>query len=150
MPADPANLLEKEAALQPIRWSEAFQMGDSAIDDEHRDFVGIVNRLNAAIREHAAAAGITAICDALVDHAARHFASEERMMERLGFGGLPDHRREHERLLPQIRAEAARMRTADGRTELIAGALAIKDALLTHMFRVDVQYKSLLEDVRGR
>ena len=139
-----------EAALRPIVWSEAFRMGDAAIDAEHQQFIDIVNRLNAAIRDHADPADIAAICDALVADAAEHFASEEAAMARHRFGGLPTHRREHRRLLAFIRSEADLVRIAATRTALVDGALAIKDALLTHIFRVDVHYKTHFLEHQGR
>jgi hemerythrin len=139
-----------EAALRPIVWSEAFHMGDAAVDAEHQHFIDIVNRLNAAIRDHGDPADIAAICDSLVTDAAEHFASEEAAMARHGFGGLPAHRREHRRLLAFIRSEAARVRIAAERADLVNGALAIKDALLTHIFRVDVHYKTHFLESQGR
>jgi hemerythrin-like metal-binding protein len=139
-----------EAALRPIVWSEAFHMGDAAVDAEHQHFIDIVNRLNAAIRDHADPADIAAICDSLVTDAAEHFASEEAAMARHGFGGLPAHRREHRRLLAFIRSAAGEVRIAATRTDLVDGALAIKDALLTHIFRVDVHYKTHFLESQGR
>lgn len=139
-----------EAALRPIVWSEAFHMGDAVVDAEHRQFIDIVNRLNAAIRDHADPAAVAAICDDLVVEAAAHFASEEAVMSREGFGGLPAHRREHRRLLAFIRSEADQVRIAADRSGLVDGALAIKDALLTHMFRVDVHYKTHFLEIRKR
>jgi hemerythrin-like metal-binding protein len=144
-----APAMPNEAALRPIVWSEAFHMGDAAVDAEHRHFVDIVNRLNAAIRDYADPAAIAAICDALVADAAEHFKSEEAAMARNRFGGLPAHRREHRRLLAFIRSEADMVRIAATRTELVDGALAIKDALLTHIFRVDVHYKTHFLETQG-
>lgn len=150
MALEDADRPDGEAALQPIVWSEAFQMGDAGIDDEHRRFIDIVNRLNAAIRDHAPPGEIAAVCDALVRDAAAHFRSEEATMERAGFGGLAAHRREHQRVLARIRDAAARARTVTDRASLVDAALAIKDALLSHMFRVDVHYKTHFLAARGR
>lgn len=149
--ADPiANVAANEAALRPILWTEAFQMGDDTVDAEHRHFIDIVNRLNAAVRDRQDPIAIAAVCDTLVADAAAHFACEEALLERHGFGGLPAHRREHQRLLAFIRGEADRVRIAAARDDVVNSALAIKDALLTHMFRVDVRYKTHFLEAHGR
>ncbi len=150
MAVDDVDMPDDEGALRAIVWSETFQMGDAVIDAEHRQFIDIVNRLSAVILDRADPATISAVCDELMRDAAEHFAAEEASMERHGFGGLPAHRREHARLLVFIRETAARVRAARRRPLLIEGALAIKDALLTHMFRVDVHYKSHFLDAKGR
>jgi len=146
----PARPAANEESLRPIAWSEAFLMGDPTIDAGHRNFIDNVNRLNAAIRDHADPAAIAAICDSLVADAAEHFASEEAVMSRQGFGGLPAHRREHRRLLTFIRGQAEQIRIAATRAEVVDGALAIKDGLLSHLFRVDIHYKTHFLEGRGR
>lgn len=149
-PASPPAESIDEAALAPIQWSDAFLMGDAEIDAEHRNFVDIVNRLNAAVRDHAAGTVIAAICDELVGDAATHFCSEEAAMERVGYGALAGHRREHERLLVFLETQADRVRAGGDRPVVVEAALAIKDALLGHMFRVDVHYKTHLMEANGR
>lgn len=139
-----------DAALAPILWTDAFAMGDAEIDAEHRNFVDIVNRLNGAIRHREPGAVISAICDELVADAAAHFLSEEAAMARVGFGGLPGHQREHERLLKFLEMQVALVRAGADHPVLVAAALAIKDALLGHMFRVDVHYKSYFLESKGR
>lgn len=131
-----------EAALAPIVWSEAFAMGDAEIDSEHQNFIDLVNRLNGAVRDREPASVIAEICDRLTADAAVHFRSEEAAMERSCFGGLESHRREHVRLLRVIEDQAAQVRGAADHGGLVGAALVIKDALLGHMFRVDVHYKT--------
>lgn len=150
LPAPPTADANDDAALAPIQWTDAFAMGDAEIDAEHRNFVDIVNRLNAAVRDRGPGAVISAICDELVADAAAHFRSEEAAMERVGFGALDGHRREHERLLAFLETQAGRVRAGGDRPAVVEAALAIKDALLGHMFRVDVHYKSHFLEANGR
>lgn len=148
--AQPCADSTDDAALAPIQWTDAYAMGDAGIDAEHRNFVDIVNRLNAAIRDREPGAVIAVICDELVADAASHFRSEEAAMERAGFGALSGHRREHERLLKFLEKQSAQARAGGDHPVLVDAALAIKDALLGHMFRVDVHYKSHFMESNGR
>lgn len=141
---------EPQDGQKPIVWSNAFEMGDPRIDGEHREFIDIVNRLGAAIGARHAPDVIARLCDSLVEHSAAHFRSEEEMMAHHGYGGLEAHRRHHRRLFAYIREQAARLRQAAAPDAHLEAAANIKDALLGHMFRVDVLYKTYLLETRRR
>lgn len=139
------------ARAKPMQWSDAFEMGDPEIDAEHRAFFDIINELSEAIRARTESARLAALCDLLVEHSAAHFLHEEEIMEQQGFGGLAAHRREHRRLLAYIRERAVRLsEPAAVVAEQAEAALDIKDALLGHMLRVDVHYKTHLLERRRR
>lgn len=139
------------ARAKPIPWSDAFEMGDPELDAEHRAFFDIINALSEAVSAGTDAARLAALCDVLVEHSAAHFLHEEEVMARHGFGGLAAHRREHSRLLAYIRERAALLRSpAAAAEERAEAALDVKDALLGHMLRVDVHYKSHLLERRRR
>jgi hemerythrin len=134
---------ETARALKPIVWTTTFEMGDGTVDAEHKQFIEIVNRLTASIRDRAEASMIAALCDEVVSHSESHFRNEEAAMARYGYEDLEAHRRDHERLLADIaRASRALRDSADHRTVIVNQALTIKELLLRHLFRRDVQYKS--------
>jgi hemerythrin len=133
---------EVARALKPIIWTTTFEMGDGAVDAEHQQFIEIVNRLTASIRANAETSAISAICDEVVSHSESHFRSEEAAMARYGYENLKAHRHDHERLLADITQVSTALRQSADRATLVNHALTIKELLLRHLFRRDVQYKS--------
>jgi hemerythrin-like metal-binding protein len=133
---------ETARALKPIVWTASFEMGDDGVDAEHRQFIEIVNRLTASIRDNAETSTIAALCDEMVAHSQSHFRSEEAAMARYGYEDVEAHRRDHERLLVEIAQVSREIRHGVDRTEIASHALTIKALLLRHLFRRDVQYKS--------
>jgi diguanylate cyclase (GGDEF)-like protein/hemerythrin-like metal-binding protein len=86
----------------PTTWSVAHSVGILEIDDQHVHLAGLIDGLSAALRDGAAAGVVTAALDELVDYAAFHFASEERLMAQFQVGNLAQHRDVHRRLLEDI------------------------------------------------
>jgi len=133
---------ETATALMPIIWTTTFEMGDDTVDAEHKQFIEIVNRLTASIRDNAEISTIAALCDEVVSHSESHFRSEEAAMARYGYENLEAHRRDHERLLADIARASRALRHSADRTMIVNQAMTIKELLLRHLFRRDVQYKS--------
>jgi hemerythrin-like metal-binding protein len=77
------------------------------MDATHRDFVGFLNRLDAA----ADAESLTRL-DEFIAHAEQHFGQEERWMERTAFPPLGCHKAEHGNVLDVMRE--VRRRVAAG------------------------------------
>jgi hemerythrin len=86
-----------------ITWERAWELGVETIDADHRRLVETLNAFIRAAREEDPATRRAAALGDLLDHACRHFAREERLMERLGVPGLAEHARVHRRLEAQVR-----------------------------------------------
>lgn len=87
----------------PTTWSVAHSVGVREIDDQHVHLAGLIDGLSAALRDGAAAEAVTAALGQMVDYAAFHFASEERLMAQFQVAHLTLHRDVHRRLLEDIR-----------------------------------------------
>jgi hemerythrin len=129
-------------ALKPIIWTTTFEMGDGTVDAEHKQFIEIVNRLTASIRDGAEVSTIATLCDEVVSHSESHFRNEEAAMARYGYENLEAHRHDHGRLLADIARASRALRHGANRAVIVDQALTIKELLLRHLFRRDVQYKS--------
>lgn len=109
------------ALNQPvIEWSEQLALGQSVMDDTHREFVLLLNRVGAA-----AAADVLAALDDFLTHTEAHFLQEEQWMEAISFPPIGCHRGEHEKVLETVREVRRRVAGGDlrlGRT--LAEALA--------------------------
>jgi diguanylate cyclase (GGDEF)-like protein/hemerythrin-like metal-binding protein len=87
----------------PTTWSVTYSVGIQEIDDQHVHLAGLIDGLSTALRDGAAAAAVKAALVEVVDYAAFHFASEERLMAQYRVSHLAQHRDVHRRLLEDIR-----------------------------------------------
>jgi len=81
------------------------QLGFAEIDNDHREFVAIVE----AIRQ-ADSSEFGPLFLKLVEHTEAHFNRENQLMESSGFPALAEHRGEHHRVLGEARQMADRVR----------------------------------------
>jgi len=106
---------------QPLlAWSDQLAVGQSVMDDTHREFVEQLNRVASA-----ADAGVLAALDEFIAHTEAHFGQEEQWMEAMQFAPLGCHRGEHAKILETAREVRKRVAAGDvrlGRT--LAEALA--------------------------
>ncbi|RJQ65734.1 MAG: hemerythrin [Desulfobacteraceae bacterium] len=86
-----------------MEWDNTFSVNVGEIDDQHRRLVGMLNRLNDAMKARQAKEVLGPIIDGLVDYAATHFATEETYFDRFGFSGALRHKTEHRRFVDRIR-----------------------------------------------
>lgn len=103
-----------------LEWSEALHLGHPAMDDTHREFVELLNRLGAAAED-----GRLACLDDFIAHTEAHFRQEEAWMEAMQFPPLACHRTEHEGVLEIMRE--VRKRIAGGEAQygqVLAKAIA--------------------------
>ena len=90
--------------MKNLEWRAEFSTGLPEVDHEHRQLIGLIN--DALEKSAAVAAGRPEIMVALGEIYARttaHFALEERLMLRLEYDQRHEHKRDHERLLDEIR-----------------------------------------------
>ena len=92
-----------------IEWNETLVLDEGVIDDTHKEFVDLLNRMYDAPDEK-----LLPILDEFIAHTEAHFAQEQRWMEELAFPPLSCHVGEHEGVMEIARE--VRRRTAAGDT----------------------------------
>lgn len=97
----------EDAAMPVFAWTDQLAIDQGVMDDTHKEFVDLLNRVADAPEGE-----ILAVIDEFIEHTRQHFAQEERWMESLQFPPLHCHRNEHEGVL-QIAGEV-RNRVANG------------------------------------
>ena len=135
---------EARGGFQRFEWREANESGDPGIDADHRECFALANalldQLSAAPSERE---GPLAAIDALLEHAATHFAQEESVLERSGYPDLPEHSRVHAGLLNRarrVRDDFARGKA--GVAEVVE--FVARDIVSRHFFTVDRAFYPLV------
>lgn len=72
--------------------------GDEMIDSQHQELIGKINKLldSCEIGNDKMAAVKT--LDYLADYTDFHFTAEEKLQEEIGYPGIEEHKKEHEKL----------------------------------------------------
>jgi hemerythrin-like metal-binding protein len=103
-----------------MEWNEELVLDKGVMDETHREFIELLNRLADAPDEE-----MLAVLDVFIQHTEQHFAQEQLWMEQMAFPPLACHAREHEGVLEtahEVRRRALAGETRFGR--VLAKAVA--------------------------
>lgn len=85
-----------------MQWTKEMELGHDRIDAEHRIFLRLVNEFSDRIDGGASLDALLRTLREIRQYAAFHFASEENVMEEMGYPDLQAHRGCHEALLAAV------------------------------------------------
>lgn len=125
-----------------IEWDESFSVGNGEIDEQHKKWIAIYNKMDAAMSatDTASLSAITAdSLTAMYDYAREHFKFEEQYMEQLHYPHLIEHRRKHRDFENKIYQD---MRGIKAGTVILNTTLlkVIKNWLVDHILHEDKKY----------
>lgn len=79
-----------------IEWKDTFCAGFKEIDEHAKQFVSLLNLIDAEFTRGAPVASREALLSTLISFCQFHFEYEERLMVRIGFPGKAQHNKEHD------------------------------------------------------
>ncbi|MGB8275609.1 MAG: hemerythrin domain-containing protein [Alphaproteobacteria bacterium] len=91
--------------MQKFVWLETFELGIPQIDDEHKQMLSIMQRVQDTANAEQFDECMT-LLDDLISVSEAHFTREEELLEKLRYPGVAEHREYHSALL--ARAEAVK------------------------------------------
>jgi|SRR5690349_5724868 hemerythrin len=86
-----------------LHWENRYSVGITAIDNEHREMIELINRLYAEATVQGSKDAIANFFGDLFKAISSHFALEEHLMRERGYDQLTQHKSDHERLLDELR-----------------------------------------------
>jgi hemerythrin-like metal-binding protein len=86
-----------------IDWREEFQVGVASVDHEHRELIGLINRLHDDLLARDSDVTVSEYLGEIYARISAHFALEERLMREARYDQYPEHKADHEKLLDDIR-----------------------------------------------
>lgn len=81
-----------------IQWTDALSVGHDEIDDDHKQFINILNELHDRIEAGYERDRIQASFTRLVEYAHYHFNHEEQIMEAVCYADMDIHKLQHREL----------------------------------------------------
>ena len=85
-----------------VEWNQALSIGIPEIDYQHRNLVSMLNALHTAIEAKEPREHLGEILEELDLYVSNHFATEERLMERINYEFTTQHKQEHRRLAETV------------------------------------------------
>jgi hemerythrin-like metal-binding protein len=120
-------------SLASLAWGAAHAIGIATIDDQHLHLAELINQLSSTMSERVDDSAVLSGLHAIVDYAAFHFGTEERLMEQHEVADLAQHRAEHRRLLHDI----GNLRIDGERTNIGLILRYLQEWLLRHVDGMD-------------
>lgn len=126
-------------ATQIFPWREEYSVRIPQIDRQHRQLVGMINDLHAAMLDGEGNAALGRILDELAHYAESHFSYEEALLQQRGYPALTAHREEHRTLTRQMLALREQFRS--GKLLITMHVMQfLKEWLANHILTRDMQY----------
>jgi len=88
-----------------FEWNDAFSVGITKIDDQHKHLFEIGERINELMTDFAGQDRfdeITMAIDDLVSYTVFHFGTEEELFEKYGYPETKEHKLEHQKFIDYI------------------------------------------------
>ncbi len=152
-----------------IVWRNEMSVGNTAIDNDHKYLIAMINALEAAINSKLRDKVLLLHVSQLTIYTAEHFAREEAVQENIKFAQSEEHKEDHKKFFNQIKAVQEKIESSKQREEhlksinpiikntqqttessklhdtldLVAQELSdlLKDWLLKHILKEDMKMK---------
>lgn len=86
-----------------IEWRKEFETGVGEVDHEHKELVDLINELHAHIGQSPSKETVANFLGEVFAKIAAHFALEETVMRKHHYDDYLEHKRDHEKLLDDLR-----------------------------------------------
>lgn len=86
-----------------LEWREDFRIGVEEVDHEHRELIGLINSLHAALGGAPSGDHVEEFLGQIFASISAHFALEEKLMLSRHYDAAAEHKADHERLLDDLR-----------------------------------------------
>jgi len=78
-----------------ITWSDEYNLGIKIIDDQHREFVEIIDELYTSLQNVSSKPDLEKILEKLVNYKNIHFSTEEKYFKEFNYEGAVEHETQH-------------------------------------------------------
>ncbi len=126
-------------------WTDELSVGIKEFDSHHKRLIQLINLLHDAIATGEDHIAIREVLTELSNYTLYHFFAEEDTLQKYGYPGLPEHRREHLNFTEQTLGFVESLH--EGKTGLSLVVLDfLKGWLRHHILETDKAYGPFLND----
>lgn len=130
-----------------IEWKEKYAVGVETLDNQHRIFFSLINKLESLTGHKAYLDELPLILNEIVEYTTLHFNTEESIMEKVAYPKLDDHRHKHNQIKKDIYLKCKKVIEKEPSTmDVIWLYNYMKDWIKSHILEEDAQYKAHMKD----
>jgi hemerythrin-like metal-binding protein len=123
-----------------IIWSDGMSVGIPVIDEDHKQFLVLINELNRSIADRKAPDEIKNSLNLIIQDAERHFAQEEKLFVEWNYPDTSEHARIHAHVLNSLHEMQSKLIPYGQDSGWSNIGLEIKDLLINHILMSDMRY----------
>lgn len=127
-----------------MNWNDKMSVGVEVFDNDHKKLVGMLNELFDSVQAGKGKQVLGKILDSLVAYTAEHFAREEVLMQKHGFGEFAAHKKEHDDLVKQVLDVQNKYNSGQTATLSMEVMNFLKNWLVKHIQGTDKKYTPFL------
>jgi hemerythrin-like metal-binding protein len=134
------------------QWDSTLETGYELIDSQHKQLIGMVNKLIEASSSGKSAAVVTEALDFLASYAVNHFADEEKLQVKYSYPDYVGHKRKHDEVKVVVEGLVQRVKNEGPTEELIEEVcFTIGSWLLEHIMGDDFRMAKFVKaaDITG-
>ena len=126
-----AQTVSEDPTVAVMEWNETLELDRGVMDDTHREFIALLNRLAESPETE-----MLAVLDEFIAHTEAHFSQEQRWMEQMSFPPTECHVNDHQGVL-QVALEVRKRATAGETRFGPVLARAVAEWFATHATSMD-------------
>ncbi len=137
--------LDEKAIRPAVQWSNTLSVGVREIDNQHKNLINLVNKLNRSLQLGESKTHIGDVLSELINYTATHFKYEEDLFDQFGYQDTTKHKAIHKKLVSEVvgfqKDFEAGIRTVD--MDLMEFLI---DWLVKHIKGTDRKYAQFMND----
>jgi len=132
--------------MSDFKWDDGMSVGVEAIDNDHKNLLALVNKINNAINNGGTDVIIGEIFQKLEDYAKQHFSREEALLEQCHYDDLENHKKQHQTFIDKIPALKDKLLNTDSIGVAQEVSLFLTNWLMNHIVVDDMSYAQSVYD----
>jgi len=129
-----------------IVWGENFATNIPSIDEQHKKFIEILNRLHDSCGVGSSQDAISALFTELKNYADIHFRYEEQLLEKHGYPSLKEQYEEHKKFNKELHKLQEKFLLGFGLTSNLDTSNFLGQWFSHHILKVDKKYTDFLRE----
>jgi len=122
-----------------IEWKDTYSVGIKSIDQQHKIWIGLINKLHDAMGKGEGKKILADIFEEVVDYTKTHLKNEEALFEKYGYPDTAAHKAIHAKLTQQVLEKQKEIQ--DGKSLMTMDVMTfLKNWLIDHIQNTDKKY----------